>query len=130
MRRVVVTGMGIVCPLGMGIGHVWRRLLAAHSGIGAITAFNSDGLPCRIAGQMPPGIWSELPRSDGNPPDRGNRVSQLALIAARHAVEDAGWRPRDEDDRDAAGVSIGSGCGGLEAIHEGAQRLPLGLERQ
>ncbi|TCZ59685.1 beta-ketoacyl-ACP synthase II [Roseicella aquatilis] len=122
MRRVVVTGMGIVCPLGMGVGPVWRRLLAGQSGIGAITAFNSDGLPCRIAGQVPSGIWSDLPRPDGNGPGRGNRVGRLALIAARHAVEDAGWRPRDEAAQDAAGVSIGSGCGGLEAIHEGAQR--------
>ncbi|MDO9714328.1 beta-ketoacyl-ACP synthase II [Paracraurococcus lichenis] len=123
MRRVVVTGMGIVCPLGMGVAPVWQRLVTGHSGITAITAFNSDGLSCRVAGQVPPGLWSELPDAEGG---RGSRVGQLARLAARQAAQDAGWQPRDEEEQEAAGVSIGSGCGGLEAIHEGVQRLQAG----
>lgn len=125
MQRVVVTGLGIVCPLGAGADQVWRRLVASQSGITAITAFNSHGLSSRVAGQVPPGLWSEAPSPGGALPGRGSRVGQLALLAARQAVEDAGWQPREES-RDMAGVSIGSGCGGLEALHEAAQRLQPG----
>jgi 3-oxoacyl-[acyl-carrier-protein] synthase II len=128
MRRVVVTGMGIVCPLGRGLQHVWRRLLEAQSGIGTITNFNSDMLPCRVAGQIPPSIWSELSqpiKSCG--PDRADRVGKLALMAARQAVADAGWEPNSEEEQNASGVCVGSGCGGLEAIYEGALRMRQGL---
>ena len=55
MRRVVVTGMGIVCPLGLGVEHVWRRLVNAESGITAIQAFSTKDLPCKVAGQVPSG---------------------------------------------------------------------------
>ena len=55
MRRVVVTGMGIACPLGVGVEHVWRRLINAESGIGAITAFDAKDSPCKVAGQVPAG---------------------------------------------------------------------------
>ena len=55
MRRVVATGLGMVCPLGVGVGHVWKRLVNAESGIGAIQSFATDDLSCRIAGQIPPG---------------------------------------------------------------------------
>ena len=130
MRRVVITGMGIVCPLGLGVTHVWRRLLAAESGITAITAFSSDSLACRIAGQAPNGIWPELPQPESGGLNQPSRVSHLAILAAQHALMDAGWQPRDEDDLEAAGVSIGSGCGGLERIHQGAQRLHSGLAAQ
>ena len=59
MRRVVVTGMGIACPLGVGVEHVWRRLINAESGIGAITAFDASDSPCKVAGQVPAGTKAE-----------------------------------------------------------------------
>ena len=55
MRRVVVTGMGIACPLGLGVEHVWQRLIGGESGIGAIQAFDTKDLPCKVAGQVPVG---------------------------------------------------------------------------
>ena len=125
MRRIVVTGMGIVCPLGQGLEPVWRRLLGAQSGIGAITVFNSEELPCRIAGQVPAAVWTQANGAgeEGRGPDRTERFGRLALLAAAEAVADAGWQPRDEPARNATGVSIGSGCGGLQVMHEGMLRL-------
>jgi 3-oxoacyl-[acyl-carrier-protein] synthase II len=136
MRRVVVTGMGIACPLGVGVEHVWRRLINAESGIGAITAFDAKDSPCKVAGQVPIGVRSEgkldvnewVPVKDQKKMDR---FIHLAMVAASEAVEDSGWVPQTEDDRCASGVMIGSGIGGLETvynasvlIHEGkAKRL-------
>ncbi|WP_149536919.1 beta-ketoacyl-ACP synthase II [Siccirubricoccus phaeus] len=128
MRRVVITGLGLVCPLGQGIEPVWRRLLASQTGIGSLTAFNADGLPCRVAGQVPPGVWSELPARQA--PDRADRAGQLALIAARQALADAGWTPAEAAALEGSGISIGSGCGALDSIHEGAQRLQNGVARR
>ena len=58
-RRVVVTGMGIACPLGVGVGHVWRRLIAGDSGISAIQSFDTGDLPAKIAGQVPQGTRAD-----------------------------------------------------------------------
>ena len=65
MRRVVVTGMGIACPLGLGVEHVWQRLINSESGIGAIQAFDTKDLPCKVAGQVPTGV-----KADGRPRHR------------------------------------------------------------
>jgi 3-oxoacyl-[acyl-carrier-protein] synthase II len=121
MQRVVVTGLGIICPLGSGAGTVWRRLLEGRSGIRAITHFNTD-LPCRIAGQVPPSAWG-----DDSEPVRGERLVRMAVMAARQALEDAGWQPRTAEQQAATGVSLGSGCGGIEALHEAA--LGVGTAR-
>jgi len=123
MRRVVVTGMGIVCPLGVGVEHVWRRLINGESGIGPINVFNSDAWPCRIAGLVPQGrradnrldIEEWVPRGR---PRKLARFIHLAMVAATEAVEDSGWMPRGHEDRCATGVSIGSGCGGLPMPHD------------
>ena len=128
MRRVVVTGMGIVSPLGLGTEQVWKRLLAGESGIGAIQAFDVKDLPAKIAGQVPIGA-----RADGKL-DLGewmaskdqrkmDRFIQLAMVAAAEAVEDSGWQPEDEDGRCATGVLIGSGIGGLQTIFEASQQV-------
>ena len=117
MRRIVITGMGIICPLGRGLEPVWRRLVNGQSGIGAITSFNTE-LPCRIAGQVPPGLWDSATSTD-----RTRRIGILARLAAQEALDDAGWHPAQDAASEASGVSIGSGCGGLEALHEGALRL-------
>ena len=128
-RRVVVTGMGIASPLGVGVEHVWRRLIAGESGIGAIQSFDTTDLPAKIAGQVPAGMRSEggltlgewIPVKDQKKMDR---FIHLALVAATEAVEDSGWLPADDEDREATGVMIGSGIGGLQTIFE-ASRLVL-----
>jgi len=130
-RRVVVTGMGIACPLGLGVEHVWKRMLAGHSGIGTIQSFDVSALPARIAGQIPAGVKAEggldinewIPIKDQKKMDR---FIQFALIAAEEAVADSGWVPQDEDDRRRTGVMIGSGMGGLETIQEAASLILQG----
>jgi len=136
-RRVVVTGMGIASPLGIGVEHVWKRMLNAESGIAAIQNFDVSALPAKIAGQVPQGsrsaglldIGEWIPVKDQKKMDR---FIQLALVAATEAVEDSGWMPPedDEDGRCATGVMIGSGIGGLESIYEAAQVVASGRARR
>ncbi len=134
-RRVVVTGMGIACPLGVGVGHVWRRLIAGESGISAIQSFDTKDLPAKIAGQVPQGTRAEggldlaewIPVKDQKKMDR---FIQFALVAAQEAVEDSGWMPETEDDRAATGVMIGSGIGGLTTIYEASQTVGSGRAKR
>ena len=135
MRRVVVTGMGIACPLGLGVEHVWKRLLNADSGIGAIQSFDVGELPAKIAGTIPRGPKAEGKLDMGEwvaPKDQRkmDRFIQFALVAASEAVEDSGWMPADEDDRCATGVMIGSGIGGLETIYENSLLIAEGKARR
>ncbi len=123
LRRVVVTGMGIACPLGVGVEHVWRRLVAGESGISAIQSFDTTELTAKIGGQIPPGSRVEggLDIAEWIPPKdikKMDRFIQFAMVAASEAVEDSGWAPRDDDQRCDTGVMIGSGIGGLETIYE------------
>jgi 3-oxoacyl-[acyl-carrier-protein] synthase II len=135
MRRVVVTGMGIACPLGLGVEHVWRRLIASESGIGAIQAFDTKDLPCKVAGQVPAGLKADggldigewIPVKDQKKMDR---FIHLGMVAATEAVEDSGWLPESEDDRCATGVMIGSGIGGLQTIYEGSVQVHEGRARR
>jgi 3-oxoacyl-[acyl-carrier-protein] synthase II len=121
MRRVVVTGLGMVTPLGCGVEPTWRRLIAGDSGLRRIEKFDVSDLPCKIAGQ--------IPRGDGsggtfNPdqwmePKEQRKVDEFilfAMCAARQAIDDAGWRPTAYDDQIVSGVMIGSGIGGIEGI--------------
>jgi 3-oxoacyl-[acyl-carrier-protein] synthase II len=134
-RRVVVTGMGIACPLGVGVPHVWRRLIEGHSGISAIQSFDVRDLPAKIAGQVPVGTRAEgkldlsewIPVKDQRKMDR---FIQLAVVAAAEAVEDSGWAPEDEEARCATGVMIGSGIGGLPTIYEASQLVAAGRSRR
>lgn len=135
MRRVVVTGMGVVCPLGLGVERVWQRLINAQSGIRAIQAFDVTDLSSKVAGQVPPGTRSEggldisewIPAKDQRKMDR---FIQLALVAAAEAIEDAGWQPDNEEDRCATGVMIGSGIGGLQTIADAAVLVHEGKARR
>lgn len=135
MRRVVVTGMGAVTPLGIGVEHVWKRLLAGESGIGAIQSFDVSELPAKIAGQIPQGTKADgkldlnewMPAKDQRKMDR---FIQLALVAAAEAVEDSGWTPEDEEGRCATGVMIGSGIGGLQTIFDASQQVIEGKARR
>jgi 3-oxoacyl-[acyl-carrier-protein] synthase II len=135
MRRVVVTGMGIVSPLGLGVEHVWKRLLNGCSGISPIQSFDVKDLPSKIAGQVPRGTKADgnldisewIPIKDQKKMDR---FIQFALVAATEAVEDSGWLPETEEDRCATGVMIGSGIGGLETIYEASILLHEGKARR
>jgi 3-oxoacyl-[acyl-carrier-protein] synthase II len=135
MRRVVVTGMGIACPLGVGVEHVWRRLINSESGISAIQAFDTKDVPCKVAGQVPPGsratggfdIGEFVPVKDQKKMDR---FIHLAMAAGTEAVEDSGWHPESDADREATGVMVGSGIGGLQTIYEGSVLISQGKARR
>ncbi len=135
MRRVVVTGMGIVCPLGLGVEPVWRRLIEGRSGISAIQNFDTKDLSCKVAGQVPAGSRAEggldinewIPTKDQKKMDR---FIHLGLVAATEAMEDSGWKPETEEDRCASGVMIGSGIGGLQTIYEASQLVAAGKSRR
>ena len=123
MRRVVITGMGLVSPMGVGVEPSWKRLVEGESGIGPIESFDVSDLPCRIAAHLPAGR-----REDGrwDPEDwlpaRDRRKLDpfiiYGMVAADQAVGDSGWEPEDEEGRNRTGVMIGSGIGGLQTIHD------------
>jgi 3-oxoacyl-[acyl-carrier-protein] synthase II len=131
MRRVVVTGMGIVSPLGIGVPHVWSRLINGESGIGAVQSFDVHDMPSRVGGQIPNGVKADgnldfaewIPVKDIKKMDR---FIQFAMVAGTEAVEDSGWKPTEEDDRCATGVMIGSGIGGVETIYEASAQILAG----
>ncbi len=135
MRRVVVTGMGIACPLGVGVEHVWKRLIAGESGIAAIQSFDTSELTSKIAGQVPPGTRAEggLDMAEWvavKDMKKMDRFIHLAVVAAAEAVEDSGWVPHTEDDKCATGVMIGSGIGGLGTIYEASVMVFQGRARR
>ena len=125
MRRVVVTGIGLLTSLGCGVKPCWERLLKGQSGIRAIENFDVSDLPAKIAGQIPEGATA-----DGlfNPDDwmaakdarRVDKFILYGMAAATQAVEDSGWQPQSDEDRFRTGVLIGSGIGGLAEIAKGA----------
>jgi 3-oxoacyl-[acyl-carrier-protein] synthase II len=128
VRRVVVTGVGLVTPLGIGLANNWRRLTAGESGIGAIQSFDVSDLSSKIAGQVPRGdTASGLFNADDWVPPKDQRRMDLFIVyamgAAIQAVEDGGWKPEDEASRERTGVMIGSGIGGLPGIAETAITL-------
>ncbi|HLG87676.1 MAG TPA: beta-ketoacyl-ACP synthase II [Alphaproteobacteria bacterium] len=123
MRRVVVTGLGIVSPLGIGIEHNWRQLIAGQSGISAIQSFDVSDLPAKIAGQVPKGDASSgrFNADDFVPAKEQKKMDMFivyAIGAAHEAVADSGWAPPDDEARERTGVMIGSGIGGLETIYD------------
>jgi 3-oxoacyl-[acyl-carrier-protein] synthase II len=134
-RRVVVTGMGIASPLGLGVENVWKRLIAGESGIRAIQNFDTAELTAKIAGQIPAGTRADggltltewVPVKDQKKMDR---FIHLALVAAIEAVEDSGWLPSAEADQEATGVMIGSGIGGLQTIFEGSRLVLEGKTKR
>jgi len=128
MRRVVVTGIGLVTPLGVGFETVWKRLLEGRSGISAIQKFDVSDLPSKIAGQVPRGETAAgyFNADDWVPPKEQRKMDEFiifAIAAAVQAVQDSGWLPEDQEGRERTGVMIGSGIGGLPGITEGAVTL-------
>jgi 3-oxoacyl-[acyl-carrier-protein] synthase II len=128
MRRVVVTGLGMVSPLGCGVDATWQRLLAGESGARRIDRFEVSDLPAQIACQIPLGDGSN---GTYNPdqwmePKEQRKVDDFivyAMCAARQAIEDSGWKPTSYDEQATTGVMIGSGIGGIEGIAETAITL-------
>ena len=101
MRRVVVTGMGMVTPLGVGVDHNWSKIIAGNSGISQITNFDVSDISCQIAGQVPDaGVEGGLQMDDFvDPRDqrKQDRFIQLGMVAAIEAVENSGWMPEDRE---------------------------------
>ena len=122
MRRVVITGLGVVSPLGRGVEHNWKRLLNGESGITKIEDIDLKDIPVRIAGRVP---WGEgegefnpdsvLPPKDQK---KNDRFILYGLAAGSDAIRDAGYIPETEEEKNRFGVMMGSGIGGLETIYE------------
>jgi 3-oxoacyl-[acyl-carrier-protein] synthase II len=122
-RRVVVTGMGLVCPVGIGVEESWKALVAGKSGIGPVTQFDASTFPTRIAGEVK-GFDPErfMDRKEAR---RNDRFIQFALAAGGMAMEDAGL-DLDREDPERMGAIVGSGMGGLTTIEDTHKTL---LER-
>ena len=125
MRRVVITGLGLVTPLGVGAKINWDRITAGNSGIGSIESFDVSDLPSKIAGQVPKGenIEGRFNADDYMSPREQRRVDEFIIYsmgAAIQAVEDSGWKPERDIEQERTGVMIGSGIGGLQTIYEGS----------
>ncbi len=122
MRRVVVTGMGMVSPLGVGVDLNWKRLTEGHSGLGRITHFDPSDMTCQVAGQVPRGDGEgELNLDRFIEPKEQKKMDtfiHFAVAAAEEAIKDGGYVPATEEARDRVGVMIGSGIGGLNEIYE------------
>ena len=123
MRRVVITGLGIVSPLATGVEETWSKLLAGQSGAGTISKFDTSDLSCRIA--------CEVRRGDGTGgtfnPEQWMEHKELrryddfliyAVSAAKQAMKDAGVELKTEEEKCRAGVLVGSGIGGLTNIEQ------------
>jgi 3-oxoacyl-[acyl-carrier-protein] synthase II len=128
MRRVVVTGMGLVTPLGVGTEHNWNALIEGKSGIRAIQSFDVSDLPAKIAGQVPRGDTAahQFQPDDWIDTKDQRRMDDFivyAIAASVQAVADAGWQPTDDEGQFRTGVMIGSGIGGLVGIADGALTL-------
>ncbi|HET7086393.1 MAG TPA: beta-ketoacyl-ACP synthase II [Rhizomicrobium sp.] len=125
MRRVVVTGLGLVTPLACGVEQTWARLLAGQSGASAITKFKTDDLATKIACQVPRGDGSDGTFNpdqwvDAKEQRRMDDFIIYGLAAAKQAVRDSGWEAKSDEDRNRTGVLIGSGIGGLTGIEDAA----------
>ncbi len=128
MRRVVVTGLGMVTPLACGVEETWKRLLAAESGIRRIDKFEVADIASRIAGQVPRGDGANgtFDADQWMEPKEQRKVDDFivfAMCAAQQALDDAGWHPQSYEDEIVSGVLIGSGIGGVEGIAETALLL-------
>ncbi len=123
MRRVVVTGLGMVSPLASGFEETWSRILDGKSGAGPITKFDTDDFKCKIACEVPYGDGANdtFNPDDFVPPKEQRRIDDFILFglsAAHQAIEDSGWVAEKDEDKWRTGVMIGSGIGGLPSIEK------------
>lgn len=132
MRRVVVTGVGMVSPLAMGAEHTWKKLLQGESGLGRIDYFDPADYSCQIAGQVPrsdmmdaasKGLYNPEAVVPGKERAMMDDFIVMALAATGEALENAGWKPTAEEDLERTGVMIGAGIGGLDKIGQTAITL-------
>ncbi|KQW79794.1 beta-ketoacyl-ACP synthase II [Brevundimonas sp. Root1279] len=132
MRRVVVTGLGLLTPLGWGVEHTWKGIVEGRSGIGPITSFDTEGWGCTIAGEIPsvdgrgggvagePGVFDHEKVMSAKDRKRVDDFIVYAIAAADEALADANWKPETDEQRERTGVMVGSGIGGLGPIAETA----------
>ena len=126
MRRVVVTGMGLLSPFGVGVEHAWKQLLAGKSSTRRIEAFDVEDLPCKIASSVRREGEAAFNPDDYLEPKEQRKVADFityGIAAADMALADSGWEPRTDDEQYATGVMIGSGIGGIDGIAENAMLL-------
>lgn len=132
MRRVVVTGLGLLTPLGWGVEHTWKGIVEGRSGIGPITSFDTEGYGCTIAGEIPsvdgrgggvagePGVFDHEKVMSAKDRKRVDDFIVYAIAAADEALADANWKPETDEQRERTGVMVGSGIGGLGPIADTA----------
>ncbi len=122
MRRVVITGLGMVSPVACGVEATWRRLIAGELGLNKVEDFDVSDLPCRIAGQVPRGDAEDaFHPSDWMDPKEQRKVDDFIMFgmaAATQALRDANWAPSTYEEEIETGVMIGSGIGGLGGIYD------------
>jgi 3-oxoacyl-[acyl-carrier-protein] synthase II len=122
MKRVVVTGLGMVTPLACGVEATWRRLIAGESAAARVENFDVSDIACQIAAQVPRGSAPDAYNPDDwMEPKEQRRVDEFivyAMAAATQALRDADWAPRTYEEEIETGVLIGSGIGGLQGIYE------------
>ena len=127
MRRVVVTGLGLVTPLGGDVETTWSNLTAGRSGARRIDRFEVADLPAKIAAQVPtgdgPGAFNATDYVEAKDLRKNDEFIVYGIAAAAQALRDSGWEPASEEERERAGVLIGSGIGGLATIAETAVLL-------
>lgn len=134
MRRVVVTGMGMVTPLGVGVSYNWDRIISSQSGISSIKSFDVSDLNVKIGGMIPKAETKEEATAENGlfhpdnfmEPKESRKVDPFilyAMAAAQEAVEDSGWKPQGEEQQFRTGVMVGSGIGGLGGIADMALTL-------
>jgi len=137
LKRIVITGMGIVSPLGCGVSHVWQSLLAGKSGISRLDDEMVEGIGCKVAGQVP-GIEQD-PEHGFDPlatilakeRKKMDRFIEFALVAAKEALTQAGWEPQSQEQKDRTATVIATGIGGFNeianAVHTTDERGPRRL---
>ncbi|MFM7621368.1 MAG: beta-ketoacyl-ACP synthase II, partial [Alphaproteobacteria bacterium] len=125
LRRVVVTGMGLVSPFGVGVEKTWHPLISGKSALRPIAGFPTEDLPCRIAGQLMhhPDLFDPAAYISEKDRRRMDDFILYAIIAADEAIAHAGWAPQNDHDADQTGVMIGSGIGGLPEIERSSLLL-------
>ena len=127
MKRVVVTGMGLISPLAAGVQQSWDRLVAGECGVDAISSFDVSDMPVKIAAQVPRGTGASEFDADAWVEPKEQRKNDdfivFGIAASVMAIEDSGWKPQSEEDCARTGVMIGSGIGGLPGIYDASVTL-------
>lgn len=130
MRRVVVTGLGLVTPLACGVEETWKALISGKSAIKKISKFDASSMPCQVAAEVPLGEGGGQFHAEKWVSKKEMRMMDDFIIygmaAAIQAIEDSGWKPANEHEQKRTGVLVGSGIGGLPEIEKGAYTVKEG----